>query len=78
VLYAAGFESSAWRSADRGEHWSRISGFNFKWAYRVIPDPVDRNKVYVSTFGGSLWHGSLTERDAPVDIATPELRPGRE
>ena len=78
VLYAAGFESSAWRSADRGEHWSRIPGFNFKWAYRVIPDPVDRNKIYVSTFGGSLWHGSLTERDAPLDIATPELQPGRE
>jgi photosystem II stability/assembly factor-like uncharacterized protein len=78
VLYAAGFESSAWRSADRGEHWSRIPGFNFKWAYRVIPDPVDRNKVYVSTFGGGLWHGSLTGRDVPLDIATPELQPGRE
>jgi hypothetical protein len=78
VLYAAGFESSAWRSVDRGEHWSRIPGFNFKWAYRVIADPLDRNKIYVSTFGGSLWHGSLTERDIPLDIATPELQPGRE
>jgi photosystem II stability/assembly factor-like uncharacterized protein len=77
VLYAAGFESSAWRSADRGEHWSRIPGFNFKWAYRVIPDPADRDKIYVSTFGGSLWHGSLSGRDAPLDIATPELVPGR-
>jgi photosystem II stability/assembly factor-like uncharacterized protein len=76
VLYASGFESSAWRSKDRGEHWSRISGFNFKWSYRVIPDPVDRNKIYVSTFGGSLWHGSLLGRDEPVDIATPELQPG--
>jgi photosystem II stability/assembly factor-like uncharacterized protein len=76
VLYAAGFESSAWRSADRGEHWSRIAGFNFKWAYRVIPDPVDHNKVYVSTFGGSLWHGSLSGRDVPQDIATPKLQPG--
>jgi photosystem II stability/assembly factor-like uncharacterized protein len=77
VLYAAGFESSAWRSTDRGEHWSRIPGFNFKWAYRVISDPVDRDKIYVSTFGGSLWHGSITGRDAPLDIATPELEPGR-
>jgi photosystem II stability/assembly factor-like uncharacterized protein len=76
VLYAAGFESSAWRSTDRGEHWSRIPGFNFKWAYRVIPDPVDRDKLYVSTFGGSLWHGSKVGRDAPLDIATPELNPG--
>jgi photosystem II stability/assembly factor-like uncharacterized protein len=78
VVYAAGFESSAWRSKDRGEHWTRIPGFNFKWAYRVIPDPTDRNRIYVSTFGGSLWHGSLTDRAEPLDIATPELQPGRE
>jgi photosystem II stability/assembly factor-like uncharacterized protein len=78
VLYASGFESSAWRSNDRGEHWSRISGFNFKWSYRVIPDPTDHNKIYVSTFGGSVWHGSLSGRDEPLDIATPELQPGRE
>jgi len=77
TLYASGFESSAWRSNDRGEHWSRIPGFNFKWSYRVILDPVDRNKIYVSTFGGSIWHGSLIGRDEPVDIATPELQPGK-
>src|SRR5438270_6630543 len=76
VVYASGFESSAWRSSDRGEHWSRIPGFNFKWGYRVIPDPVDRNKIYVSTFGGSLWHGSLLGHDEPEDIATRRLRPG--
>jgi photosystem II stability/assembly factor-like uncharacterized protein len=78
VLYASGFESSAWRSTDRGEHWTRIPGFNFKWGYRVIPDPADRSKIYVSTFGGSLWHGSLLGRDEPLDIVTPELQPGRE
>jgi len=78
VIYASGFESSAWRSIDRGEHWSRIPGFNFKWSYRVIPDPNDSNKIYVSTFGGSVWHGSLLGRDEPVDIATPELQPGHE
>jgi photosystem II stability/assembly factor-like uncharacterized protein len=75
-LYASGFESSAWRSIDRGEHWSRIPGFNFKWSYRVILDPSDANKIYVSTFGGSIWHGSLIGREEPVDIATPELQPG--
>ena len=26
VLYAAGFESSAWKSSDRGEHWSTHCG----------------------------------------------------
>jgi photosystem II stability/assembly factor-like uncharacterized protein len=76
VLYASGFESSAWRSGDRGEHWKRIPGFNFKWSYRVIPDPSDHNEIYVSTFGGGLWHGSLNGKDEPVDIATPKLQPG--
>jgi photosystem II stability/assembly factor-like uncharacterized protein len=76
TLYAAGFESSAWRSTDLGEHWKRIPGFNFKWGYRVIPDPDDERKVYITTFGGGVWHGSLTSDDAPLDIATPELLPG--
>jgi len=76
ILYAAGFESSAWRSADRGEHWTRIPGFNFKWGYRVIPDPQDERKVYITTFGGGVWHGALTSEDRLLDIATPELRPG--
>jgi len=75
ILYAAGFESSAWRSTDRGEHWQRIPGFNFKWGYRVIPDPEDERKVYITTFGGGVWHGALTSEDLLLDIATPELRP---
>lgn len=76
ILYAAGFESSAWRSSDRGEHWARIPGFNFKWGYRVIPDPVDAHQVYITTFGGGVWHGTITQDDRVLDIATPELRPG--
>ncbi|MFL6303152.1 MAG: WD40/YVTN/BNR-like repeat-containing protein [Candidatus Sulfotelmatobacter sp.] len=77
VLYAAGFESSVWRSADKGEHWKRVPGFNFKWAHRVIPDPQDRDQIYVTTFGGSVWHGSVRGQDKPVDIVTPALEPGQ-
>jgi photosystem II stability/assembly factor-like uncharacterized protein len=77
ILYAAGFESSAWRSTDRGLHWGRIPGFNFKWGHRVFPDPTDAEKVYITTFGGGVWHGSVNGEDRVVDIATPELRPGR-
>lgn len=73
VLYAAGFESSAWRSADRGATWSRIRGYNFKWGHRVIPDPRDAEKIYVTTFGGSVWHGpALGDPGAREDIAGPE------
>jgi photosystem II stability/assembly factor-like uncharacterized protein len=57
ILYNCGFENGAWRSTDRGATWTRIRGFNFKWGHRVIPDPVDPAKIYVTTFGGSVWHG---------------------
>ncbi len=62
VLYATGFESTAWRSADRGLTWSRIPGFDFKWAHRVAVDPLDRALVYITTFGGSVWHGMAYPR----------------
>lgn len=78
VLYATGFESSVWRSKDKGEHWTRVPGFNFKWAHRVVPDPDDPTKIFVATFGGGLWHGSINGKDLPVDIATPIMLPGHE
>ncbi|MBS1805872.1 MAG: hypothetical protein JST28_21225 [Acidobacteria bacterium] len=74
-LYAAGFESSAWQSVDRGEHWTRISSYNFKWGHRVMPDLEDPAMVYITTFGGGVWHVSLS---GPVhrDIVTPQLEVG--
>lgn len=72
ILYACGFESSAWRSTDRGASWKRIRGYNFKWGHRVIPDPRDRSKVFITTFGGSVWHGPAAgDPNAAEDIVTP-------
>ncbi|MBN9617429.1 MAG: hypothetical protein BGO25_14780 [Acidobacteriales bacterium 59-55] len=75
-LYASGFESSAWHSIDRGEHWNRISGYNFKWGHRVMPDPENPGMVYIATFGGGVWHGAASGDQRRPDIATPELEPG--
>jgi photosystem II stability/assembly factor-like uncharacterized protein len=73
-LYACGFESSAWRSTDRGETWERIRGYNFKWGHRVIPDPANPEMIYVTTFGGSVWYGPAAgDPNAREDIATPQL-----
>ncbi|MEK7750633.1 MAG: hypothetical protein AAB654_01865 [Acidobacteriota bacterium] len=73
TLYACGFESSAWRSTDRGQTWQRIRGYNFKWGHRVIPDPLNPDLIYVTTFGGSVWHGPAAgDPTAPEDIATPQ------
>ncbi|PYP99282.1 MAG: hypothetical protein DMF82_25305, partial [Acidobacteria bacterium] len=77
TLYAGGFDQAAWRSTDRGETWSRIRGFNFKWGHRVIPDVNDASKIYVTTFGGSVWHGPAAgDPDAPEDaVRVPGAAP---
>jgi hypothetical protein len=77
ILYASGFQSSVWKSTDQGETWRRVQGFNFKWGHRVFPDPVDRTRIFVTTFGGSLWHGPANgDAEALEDIITPALKPG--
>ena len=73
-VYACGFESSAWRSDDRGATWKRIRGYNFKWGHRVIPDPRDPELIYITTYGGSVWHGPAQgDPSATEDIVTPEV-----
>lgn len=72
IVYATGFEASAWRSADRGKTWTRIRGFNFKHGHRVIPDPLDRSQIYITTFGSSVWHGPAAgDPNAVEDIVAP-------
>jgi photosystem II stability/assembly factor-like uncharacterized protein len=78
IVYAAGYESSVWRSADKGKTWKRIPGFNFKWVNRVIPDPQHENMIYITTFGGGVWHGpALGDPSAVDEIATPVAAHGR-
>jgi hypothetical protein len=72
VLYASGFDQGAWRSADRGTTWTRIRGFNFKWGHRVIPDPASPDRIYITTYGGSVWHGPAAgDPDAVEDVVEP-------
>jgi photosystem II stability/assembly factor-like uncharacterized protein len=72
TYYACGFNGSAYRSDDRGETWSRLRGYNFKWGKRVEPDPRDPGKVFIITFGGGVWHGpSKGDQSAVEDILSP-------
>jgi len=75
ILYAAGFESSAWRSSDRGLTWKRIPGFNFKWGHRVISDPADATKIYITTFGSGVWHGPA--QGSVDEIASSQVAHGK-
>jgi hypothetical protein len=73
ILYASGFDQAAYRSGDRGATWTRLRGFNFKWGHRVLPDLADASKVYVTTFGGSVWHGPATGDPSAVEDVVPAL-----
>ena len=71
-MFAAGYESSIYRSLDAGKNWERIKGFNFTAAHRVFIDPKDPEMIYVTTFGGSVWHGPAAgSTQANPDISTP-------
>ena len=72
TLYACGFDAAAYRSIDGGAHWTRIRGYNFKWGHRVILDPRNPAKIYITTYGGSVWHGpAVGDPNAIADITEP-------
>ncbi len=72
TLYICGFDAAAYRSTDRGAHWERIKGYNFKWGHRVILDPNNRKEIYITTYGGGVWHGPAKgTTNAPETILTP-------
>ena len=71
VMYACGFDQAVLRSADRGETWHRIGGYDFKWGHRVAIDPADPGSIYVTTFGGGVWHGPAAAESAPAGDPAP-------
>lgn len=72
TLYICGFDAAAYRSTDRGEHWEQIKGYNFKWGHRVFLDPNNPGYIYITTYGGGVWHGpEAGTKNAPPTILTP-------
>lgn len=72
VLYITGFDEAAYRSTDRGAHWTQINGYNFKWGHRITPDENDPSKIYINTYGGGVWHGPVDGGPRPQqDDLTP-------
>lgn len=52
-----------WLSRDDGATWMPMSGLPFGNAQRVAFDPDDPQSIYVTTFGGSVWHGPASEKN---------------
>ena len=57
VVYATSWHHGVYRSQDAGESWERLGGANFGWPHRVVFDPHHEAQLYLTTFGGSVWHG---------------------
>ncbi len=71
-IYICTFDAAAYRSTDSGLNWTHIKGYNFKWGHRVFLDPNDAGKIYIATFGGSVWHGPAAgDSKALEDVVTP-------
>jgi photosystem II stability/assembly factor-like uncharacterized protein len=56
-IFIVTFEGVAFRSDDGGDSWHGIGGYNFKWGHRPIVDPYDKDMLYITTFGSSVWYG---------------------
>ena len=56
-LYGCTFNQAAYRSDDGGKSWKKLKGYDFHWGHRIIIDENDHEKIYITTYGSSVWHG---------------------
>jgi photosystem II stability/assembly factor-like uncharacterized protein len=56
-VYLNTFHNAAFRSDNSGRTWNQIRGYDFRWGHRMVVDEHDSEKVYITTFGGSVFHG---------------------
>ncbi|HMJ70295.1 MAG TPA: hypothetical protein VK508_15430 [Cyclobacteriaceae bacterium] len=56
-LYCNTFNQAAYRSDDFGKTWNKLKDYDFHWGQRVIVDQNHSEKVYLTTFGSSIWRG---------------------
>ena len=57
TLFINTFQNGAYSSYDGGSTWNRIKGYRFKWGHCPIPDPNDPEKLFLTTYGVSIYHG---------------------
>ncbi len=56
-FYCNTFNQAAYRSDDFGKTWLKIKGYDFHWGHRIVIDENNHKKVFITTFGSSVWHG---------------------
>ena len=53
-----------WLSRDEGKSWQPFRTVPFSNIQRVEFDPADPEHIYLTTFGGSVWHGPAVPESA--------------
>jgi photosystem II stability/assembly factor-like uncharacterized protein len=48
-----------WLTRNNGQTWEAFEGLPFSNIQRVVFDPSDDSRLYVTTFGGSVWRGPV-------------------
>ena len=71
-LYCGTFNQAAYRSDDDGLTWKKLKGYDFHWGHRVVIDANDHEKVYITTFGSSVWHGYPIIEEGETGTQKPE------
>ncbi|MDR0833272.1 MAG: hypothetical protein LBN93_03690 [Candidatus Symbiothrix sp.] len=69
-LYIATLDGGKVLVSDKGDQttandWTELPNFNFKHPQRIVEDPQDEHKFYVTTFAGGVWRMPV-----PVDDET--------
>ncbi|HEY0273270.1 MAG TPA: hypothetical protein VGC22_08805, partial [Chitinophaga sp.] len=56
-LFINTFNGAAYQSDNSGKSWKKLKGYDFHWGQRPVIDIHSDRKIYLSTFGSSVWHG---------------------
>lgn len=59
TLFIGGSADGLWMSPDAGITWKRYGAFPFATPANVTIDPREPSKMFVTTFGGGVWHGPV-------------------
>ena len=58
TIYINTFDQAAYVSRDRGQSWSKLEGYDFKWGHRPVVDTRNPGMIFLTTFGSGLYYGN--------------------
>nr|MDD6336291.1 hypothetical protein [bacterium] len=71
TVFTVDFQQNCHRSDDGGNTWYRVAGYCFKWGHKAFVDPYNRDYIYITTFGSSVWYGPAKGNGLPYEDMLP-------